>query len=61
MKELLTPQEVADRLRVKLRTAYDYLGPDGPLHHLRIELGPKTIRVDPRALEEWIARHDANA
>lgn len=51
---LLTPQDVAERLNVKLRTAYDMLAPGGVLHHLRIDLGHKTIRVRRDALEAFI-------
>lgn len=57
--KLLTPQEIADRLQVKLRTAYEYLAPGGPLYHLRIELGPKTVRVDPQAFENYIKQGPA--
>lgn len=53
--KLLTPEEVAERLQVKPRTAYHYLAEGGPLHHLRIEVGPRTVRVDPAALEQFIA------
>lgn len=53
---LLTPSEVAARLKIKTRTAYEYLAPGGPLHHLRIEFGPKTIRVHPDALEKFIQK-----
>ena len=52
--KLLTVEEVAERLDVKLRTAYDLLAPGGSLHHLRIELGPKTIRVNPEDFEAFI-------
>lgn len=51
---LLTPQDVADRLNVKIRTAYEYLAPGGVLHHLRIDLGHKTIRIRRDALENFI-------
>ena len=55
---LLTPQDVADRLNVKLRTAYDMLAPGGVIHHLRIDLGHRTIRVNRDALEAHIgAKH----
>lgn len=57
--QLLTPQEIADRLQIKLRTVYDYLAPGGPLHHLRIELGPKTIRVNPEDFENYIKQGTA--
>lgn len=53
---LLTIGEVAVRLNIKRRTAYEYLAPGGPLHHLRIELGPKTIRVHPDELEKFIKK-----
>lgn len=56
---LLTPQQIAERLSVKLRTAYEYLAPGGPLHHLRIEIGPKTVRVDPQKFEKFIKGDDA--
>lgn len=58
-EKLLTPQEIADRLQVKLRTAYEYLAPGGPLHHLRIEIGPKTIRVRPEDFENYIKQGPA--
>ncbi len=58
--KLLTPQEVADRLQVKLRTAYEYLAPGGPLYELRIEIGPKMVRVDPEAFENWINQRAGN-
>lgn len=51
---LLTPKDIAERLQIKLRTAYEYLAPGGPLHHLRIELGPKTVRVDPEKFEKFL-------
>lgn len=51
---LLTPSDVAARLKVKLRTAYDMLAPGGKLHHLRIDLGHKTVRVDAGKLEQFI-------
>lgn len=51
---LLTPQDVAERLNVKIRTAYDMLSPGGALHHLRIKLGHKTIRIRRDALETFI-------
>ena len=51
---LLTPQQIAERLQIKVRTAYDYLAPGGRLHHLRKDIGPKIIRVDPEAFENWI-------
>jgi excisionase family DNA binding protein len=53
-KPLLTPADVAVRLKVKLRTAYDMLAPGGKLHHLRIDLGHKTVRIDPDKLEQFI-------
>lgn len=53
-KPLMTPADVAVRLNVKLRTAYDMLAPGGVLHHLRIELGHKTIRIRPDDLETFI-------
>lgn len=53
---LLTPQDVADRLNVKIRTAYDMLAPGGVLHHLRIDLGHRTIRIRRDALEAFIKR-----
>lgn len=52
---LMTPEQVAKRLNVKLRTAYDMLAPGGTLHHLRISLGHKTIRVDPEKLEAHLS------
>lgn len=54
-KKLLTAHEVADRLSVPLRTAYDLLAVGGKLHHLRIELSPKVIRVDPDKLDAFLA------
>lgn len=53
-RPLLTPVEVAERLRVKPRTVYDMLARGGPMAHLRIELGPKTIRVHPDALDAYL-------
>jgi excisionase family DNA binding protein len=58
---LLTPQDVAERLNVKIRTAYDMLAPGGVLHHLRIDLGHKTIRVRRDALEQFIEQQGATA
>lgn len=52
--QLLRPQEIAERLQISVRTAYEYLAPGGPLHHLRIELGPKTVRVSPQGFENYI-------
>lgn len=61
-RRLLKPQQVADRLNIELRTAYDMLAEGGALHHLRIQLGHKTLRVDPDALEHFIkTRPAANA
>lgn len=56
MTQLLTPEQVADRLNVKKRTVYEMLARGGALHHLRIELGGKLLRVDPAKLEEHIAK-----
>lgn len=58
---LLTPQDVADRLNVKIRTAYDMLAPGGKLHHLRIDLGHKTIRIRRDALENFIKQGASHA
>ena len=51
---LLTPAEVASRLNTTLRDVYDKLAHGGPLHHLRIDLGHRTVRVDAAALEEFL-------
>lgn len=53
-RPMLTPDEIAHRLNIKLRTAYEYLAPGGKLHHLRVQLGPKTIRVDPDRFEQFL-------
>lgn len=54
MTDLLTPAEVAARLRIKPRTVYDLLAPGGSLHHLRLEIGPKTIRVRAADFEDYL-------
>ena len=51
---LLTPTDVASRLNVKVRAVYDKLAIGGDLHHLRIDIGSKSIRVEPDALEDFI-------
>lgn len=56
---LMTPQDLAERLNVKIRTAYDMLAPGGVLHHLRIDLGHKTIRIRRDALEQFIEQQGA--
>lgn len=56
---LLTPADIAARLKIKQRTVYDMLAPGGTLHHLRIELGPKTIRVRPQDFENFIQQGPA--
>jgi excisionase family DNA binding protein len=61
---LLTPADVARRLNVRPRTAYDYLAPGGCLHHLRISVGPRTVRVRASDLDKYIdtaQRDDASA
>lgn len=57
--KLITPEEVADRLVIQKRTAYQYLAPGGPLHHLRVKVGG-TIRVDADAFEQYLTQ-DAKA
>lgn len=57
---LLTPDQVAARLNIKLRLAYTMLAPGGQLHHLRIDLGRKSVRVDPARLEEYLAAGGAS-
>lgn len=54
--QLLTPDQVAQRLNIKKRTVYEMLAEGGALHHLRIELGGKLLRVDPEKLEEHIRK-----
>lgn len=51
---LLTPAQVAQRLNVKKRTVLQMLAEGGRLHHLRVDVGPKVVRVDPEALQEFI-------
>lgn len=51
---LLTPADVAGRLNVSLRTAYDMLSPGGPMGHLRIKVSKKVVRVDPIAFEQYL-------
>ena len=52
---LITPADVAARLNIKYRAALELLAPGGALNALRIDIGPKTIRVDPVALEQLIS------
>lgn len=51
----LTAVDIARRLRVKPRTAYDMLAPGGVLHHLRLPLGAGTVRVDAAEFEKYLA------
>lgn len=51
MNTLLTPDEVAERLRVDRRTVTDWLAA-GTLPGFRI--GEKLWRVDADALEDWL-------
>lgn len=53
--ELIPVSEVARRLHVCKHTAYQYLSPGGWLHHLRVPLGGRTIRVDRTAFENMVA------
>lgn len=52
---LLTPRAVAERINVKPKQVYVMLAPGGVLHSLRIDLGPKMLRIDAQKLEELIA------
>lgn len=52
---LLTPSDVAARLNISLRAVYDLLAPGGALYDLRVEIGHKTIRVRPAALDQFVA------
>lgn len=52
--KLLTPHQVAERLQIKIRTVYKYLSTGGPLHHLRIDVGPGTVRVHPEGFEKYL-------
>ena len=56
-QSLLTPLDISERLQVRPRTVYDYLAEGGPLYHLRIEIGPRIVRVDPEAFEAWIKQN----
>lgn len=51
---LLTPVQIAERLGVATRTAYDLLAKGGALHHLRIQISPKIVRVDAQAFDEYL-------
>ena len=57
--KLLTPQDIADRLQLQLRTVYGYLAPGGALHHLRIEIGPKIVRVKESAFNAHLDKAGA--
>lgn len=59
--ELLTPSQVAERLKLSVKTVYLMLAPGGKLHELRIDLGPKAIRVRSAALDRYLSRGAANA
>lgn len=53
IEELLTPQEVADRLKVTLRTVNDMrLRPGGPPF---VRVGHKTIRYRESDVARWLA------
>lgn len=58
-KPLLTVEQVAERLNVKVRAAYELLAVGGRLAHLRIPISRKAVRVDPDKLEEFL--RDANS
>ena len=53
-KELLRPDQVAERLNLSRDTVIDHLSPGGELAHLAIRLNARTIRVDPVELEAHI-------
>lgn len=53
---LLTIEQVAQRLNIKLRNAYELLAPGGRLHALRIQVSHKVVRVDADKLEEFLSR-----
>jgi len=61
MTNLITVPEVAKRLGVKVRTAYALLDEGGAMGSLRINLGPKLVRVDPLQLEVWLANQARGA
>ena len=54
MKNLLTPEQVAQRLNISTRAAYDLLAPGGRLHGVRIKLGRRIVRVDAADLEAYL-------
>jgi hypothetical protein len=51
---LLTPADIAARLNVSKRAAYDMLAPGGPLSHLRIKISTKVVRVNSDAFEAYL-------
>jgi hypothetical protein len=57
---LLTPKDIAARLNLKVRTVYEWLQPGGSLYELRLDLGPKIIRIDPVKFERWLANASVN-
>jgi excisionase family DNA binding protein len=58
---LITVPEVAERLRIPVRTAYAMLDEGGAMGALRINIGPKLVRVDPMQLEVWLANQARGA
>lgn len=56
---LLTVEQVATRLNVTVRAAYELLAEGGRLAHLKIKISHKAVRVDANKLEEFL--RDANS
>jgi len=59
--KLITVPEMAERLNIPVRTVYAMLEQGGPMESLRINIGPKLVRVDPMQLEVWLANQPRGA
>lgn len=53
--DLLTPPEVAARLRISVRRTYELLA-DGTVRTVRV--GERLLRVRRGELDDWIAAHN---
>lgn len=50
----LTPEEVAQRIRVTKRTVYDYLAPGGVLFNVAVRVSPRVVLVSEEDLNQWL-------
>lgn len=53
MKPLMTPEELAERLRIPLQSAWQ-LGREGALRHAVVRIGPRRMRFRRDLVEQWI-------